>query len=63
MNRNTFQHLVIDAAFQRRLMYEQFLESVPLLSSSMTPVELSRIADALQSISYNAGQCVFKASI
>ncbi|ORY17329.1 hypothetical protein BCR34DRAFT_611064 [Clohesyomyces aquaticus] len=37
-------YIPIDSAFQRRRMYESFLEEVPLLSS-LTPYEGSNIAD------------------
>ena len=47
MDRVTFRRILMDSAFQRRRMYESFLEEVPLLST-LTPYERSKIADALE---------------
>lgn len=40
-------------------MYEQFLAEVPLLSS-LTPYERSKIADALESTKFKAGDTIIK---
>jgi cAMP-dependent protein kinase regulator len=47
LDRVTFRRILMDSAFQRRRMYESFLEEVPLLAS-LTPYERSKIADALE---------------
>jgi len=47
LDRITFRRILMDSAFQRRRMYESFLDSVPLLST-LTTYERSKIADALE---------------
>lgn len=59
LDRITFRRILMDSAFQRRRMYESFLEEVPLLSS-LTPYERSKIADALETIKYPAGSNIIK---
>nr|OQO15914.1 hypothetical protein B0A51_17435 [Rachicladosporium sp. CCFEE 5018] len=51
LDRVTFRRILMDSAFQRRRMYESFLEEVPLLSS-LTAYERSKIADALETTKY-----------
>ncbi|KAL2000033.1 hypothetical protein VTN02DRAFT_3645 [Thermoascus thermophilus] len=57
LDRITFRRILMDSAFQRRRMYEAFLEEVPLLSS-LKPYERSKIADALDTIKYPAGATI-----
>lgn len=57
LDRITFRRILMDSAFQRRRMYESFLEEVSLLSS-LTPYERSKIADALETIKYPAGSYI-----
>ena len=57
MDRVTFRRIIMDSAFQRRRMYESFLEEVPILSS-LTPYERSKIADALETSKYPAGSTI-----
>lgn len=57
LDRITFRRILMDSAFQRRRMYEAFLEEVPLLAS-LKPYERSKIADALDTIKYPAGATV-----
>ncbi|KAL4928435.1 cyclic nucleotide-binding domain-containing protein [Aspergillus undulatus] len=52
LDRITFRRILMDSAFQRRRMYEAFLEEVPLLSS-LKPYERAKIADALDTIKYS----------
>ncbi|TKA30747.1 cAMP-dependent protein kinase regulatory subunit [Salinomyces thailandicus] len=59
LDRITFRRILMDSAFQRRRMYEAFLEEVPLLSS-LTPYERSKIADALESRKYPAGSTIIR---
>lgn len=59
LDRITFRRILMDSAFQRRRMYEAFLEEVPLLSS-LKPYERSKIADALDAIKYPAGATIIK---
>ncbi|KAK3078940.1 hypothetical protein LTR53_020619, partial [Teratosphaeriaceae sp. CCFEE 6253] len=49
----------MDSAFQRRRMYENFLDSVPLLNP-LTPYERSKIADALETTKYSAGEVIIR---
>jgi cAMP-dependent protein kinase regulator len=48
VDRITFRTIILKAAHRRRTMYEQFLSSVPLLSS-LENEERSKVADALVS--------------
>ena len=57
LDRITFRRILMDSAFQRRRMYEAFLEEVPLLAS-LKPYERSKVADALDAIKYSAGSTI-----
>lgn len=57
LDRITFRRILMDSAFQRRRMYESFLEEVPLLSS-LKPYERSKIADALDTLKHPAGTTI-----
>ncbi|OQE30847.1 hypothetical protein PENFLA_c002G00918 [Penicillium flavigenum] len=57
LDRITFRRILMDSAFQRRRMYEAFLEEVPLLSP-LKPYERSKIADALDTIKYTANSTI-----
>ncbi|KAJ5511980.1 cAMP/cGMP-dependent protein kinase [Penicillium expansum] len=57
LDRITFRRILMDSAFQRRRMYEAFLEEVPLLSS-LKAYERSKIADALDTIKYPANSTI-----
>ncbi|GFF37218.1 hypothetical protein IFM58399_04818 [Aspergillus lentulus] len=59
LDRITFRRILMDSAFQRRRMYEAFLEEVPLLSS-LKPYERAKIADALDAIKYPAGSTIIE---
>ena len=59
LDRVTFRCILMDSAFQRRRMYESFLEEVPLLSS-LTSYERSKIADALETTKYPGGTTIIK---
>lgn len=59
LDRITFRTIILKAAHRRRTMYEQFLSSVPLLTS-LEPEERSKIADALVSKVYLDGEAVVK---
>jgi len=54
LDRMTFRRILMDSAFQRRRMYEAFLEEVPLLSN-LKPYERSKVADALDTVKFPAG--------
>ena len=59
LDRVTFRRILMDSAFQRRRMYEAFLEEVKLLSS-LTAYERCKIADALETTKYPAGSTIIK---
>lgn len=59
LDRVTFRRILMDSTFQRRRMYESFLEEVPLLAS-LTPYERSKIADALDSQKFPARSTIIR---
>jgi cAMP-dependent protein kinase regulator len=48
LDRETFNHIVKDAAMKKREKYEQFLTTLPLLSHIHDPYEKTKIADSLE---------------
>ena len=59
LDRITFRRILMDSTFQRRRLYESFLEEVPLLST-LTKYERSKIADALETQKFPAGTTIIK---
>ena len=59
LDRVTFRRILMDAAFARRRMYENFLSEVPLLQT-LLPYERSKIADALETVKYKKGDVVIQ---
>ena len=59
LDRVTFRRILMDSAFQRRRMYESFLEEVPLFSS-LTLYERSKIADALDTKKFAPGETIIR---
>lgn len=59
LDRVTFRRILMDSTFQKRRMYEHFLEEVPLLST-LTPYERSKIADALDTHKLPAGSTIIQ---
>merc|ERR1719350_1118335 len=57
MDRQTFRKIVLKSAFQKRKMYESFLENVPLLKH-LERYERENIADALVSQAFGTGDKV-----
>ncbi|KAI5293293.1 hypothetical protein KEM52_005675 [Ascosphaera acerosa] len=57
LDRITFRRILLDSAFNRRSMYEAFLEEVPILSS-LKPYERSKIADALRTAKFKPGDTI-----
>lgn len=53
LDRNTFNHIVKDAAQNKRDRYEDFLSSVPILQS-IDHYERSKIADSIKEYTYPA---------
>lgn len=54
LDRMTFRKILMTNASERRKMYEGFLQDVPLLAN-LKPYERSKIADALETVKYSAG--------
>ncbi|EPE03112.1 camp-dependent protein kinase regulatory subunit [Ophiostoma piceae UAMH 11346] len=54
LDRLTFRRILMESTFQRRRMYENFLEEVPLLAT-LTAYERSKIADALETQKFATG--------
>jgi len=57
LDRATFNHIVKDAAAQKREKYEDFLAKVKILSS-MEPYERSKLGDAIKEEVFEAGEFV-----
>jgi len=57
LDRETFSHIVKEAAQNKRNKYDAFLSKVPLLSS-MDPYERSQLADALRVETADAGSII-----
>lgn len=59
LDRITFRRILMDSTFQRRRLYEGFLETVTILST-LTTYERSKIADALETQKHPAGTIIIK---
>jgi cAMP-dependent protein kinase regulator len=59
LDRVTFRRILMDSTFQRRRLYEEFLEGVPLLST-LNSYERSKVADALDTQKYPPGTTIIK---
>lgn len=59
LDRVTFRRILMDATSRKRRYYEQLLEDVPLLCS-LEPYERHKIADALESVTYEDGDVVIR---
>ncbi|KAI5795287.1 cyclic nucleotide-binding-like protein [Geopyxis carbonaria] len=59
LDRVTFRRILMEDTFKRRRMYEAFLEEVPILSSLVT-YERSKIADALNTATYEPGTTIIQ---
>lgn len=59
LDRETFNHIVKDAAARKREKYEQFLNSVKILST-MDPYERQKLGDALKEEKFKKGEYVIK---
>jgi len=59
LDRITFRKILMENTSRKRKMYELFLEEVPLLSS-LEPYERHKIADALESVTYNDSEVIIK---
>jgi cAMP-dependent protein kinase regulator len=59
LDRETFNHIVKDAAVRKRVRYESFLKCIPILQT-IDPYEVSQICDALQTEKIEAGEHIIK---
>lgn len=59
LDRETFNHIVKDAAVKKREQYEAFLKSVEILKD-INPYELTQICDAVKTVTYKAGDKIIK---
>ncbi|KAJ1506960.1 hypothetical protein HMI54_013022 [Coelomomyces lativittatus] len=59
LDRLTFRHILMDHTSRKRRMYESFLEEVKLLAD-LEPYERHKIADALESVTFQDGEVVIK---
>lgn len=59
LDRECFTHIVKDAAMRKREKYDEFLLKIKLLEE-MDPYERSKLADALQSITFNMNDYVIR---
>jgi len=59
MDRTTFRRIILKTACKKRKMYENLLETVPMLRT-LTPYERMNVADALNPRSFESGTCVIR---
>ncbi|KAJ3223927.1 hypothetical protein HK099_000523 [Clydaea vesicula] len=59
LDRVTFRRILMENTSRKRRMYENFLEEVAILAS-LEPYERQKIADALESISFNDEEIIIK---
>lgn len=59
LDRATFRRILLEGTFNRRIMYEDFLKDVSVLAG-LTPQERSKLADALSTEIYHAGDQIVK---
>ena len=59
LDRVTFRRILMENTSRKRRMYENFLEDVPLLEF-LEPYERAKIADALETATYNEGDVVIR---
>lgn len=57
MDRLTYKHILMDTTLKKRNMYKEFLEHVPLLRS-LDPYERLKVADLLESKTFEDGQAI-----
>lgn len=59
LDRLTFRRILLEGTFNRRIMYEDFLKDVKVLSS-LSNHERSKLADALSTEMYHAGDVIIR---
>lgn len=58
-DRETFRHIIIDSTAVKRRKFEEFLESVPLLSN-LSRQERAQVADCLETVHFEPGAMIIK---
>lgn len=61
LDRETFNHIVKDAAMKKREIYEAFLMKLPLLSHISDPYEKTKIADCIEKKVCDINQTIIQA--
>jgi len=59
LDRLTFRKILLGGSFKKRLMYDEFLKNLPLLSKLST-YDRAKLADALNTEFYNKGDVIIK---
>jgi len=59
VDRLTFRKTVNSHNYRKRKLYEGFIKSVPLLST-LSPLEISKVADCLEPVEFSDGQVVIR---
>lgn len=59
LDRNTFRKIVLKHAYNKRKMYEKFLETVPMLEP-LQPYEKTILCDALKQMHFKDGETIIK---
>jgi cAMP-dependent protein kinase regulator len=57
LDRNTFNHIVKDAASKKREKYEKFMSEIEILST-IESYERSKISDAFKELTYKKGEYI-----
>jgi cAMP-dependent protein kinase regulator len=52
VDRVTFRRVIIDLAHEKRCKYMDFLKSLPILASTLSDLEIGKLADALEEVHY-----------
>ncbi|SCV01646.1 LAMI_0G12794g1_1 [Lachancea mirantina] len=59
LDRLTFRRILLGRSFKKRILYDEFLKSVPVLKS-LTTYDRAKLADALDTELYNPGQMIIR---
>ncbi|CDF88093.1 BN860_02146g1_1 [Zygosaccharomyces bailii CLIB 213] len=59
LDRLTFRKILLGSSFQKRLMYDELLKSMPILKS-LTTYDRAKLADALDTELYEPGQVIIR---
>ncbi|KAH3902796.1 probable cAMP-dependent protein kinase regulatory subunit [Saccharomycodes ludwigii] len=59
LDRLTFRKILLGGSFKKRVLYDEFLKSVPILKS-LTTYDRAKLADALDTAYYKSGDVIIK---